>query len=303
MKKIVVIGSINMDLVTICERAPRGGETLLGKKFMQIPGGKGANQAVAMGKMKSPVSMLGKIGREGMGDILLDSMKKDGIDISNIEYCDETTGIAKIIVEENGQNRIIVVPGANYEVDSSYIDRHLDAIKNCDILVTQLEIPIETVKYSLKKAKEFGKITILNPAPATKLDEEITLNSDYITPNETELELLSGMSITDEKSVINAADVLLKKGVKGLIVTLGSKGCMYISKVERKAFPAYRVKAIDTTAAGDSFIGGFVNGLASGLNFEESIDRGTKVAAISVTRIGAQTSIPTLEEVLNFKGE
>lgn len=303
MKKIVVIGSINMDLVTICERAPRGGETLLGKKFMQIPGGKGANQAVAMGKMKSPVSMLGKIGREGMGDILLDSMKKDGIDISNIEYCDETTGIAKIIVEENGQNRIIVVPGANYEVDSSYIDRHLDAIKNCDILVTQLEIPIETVKYSLKKAKEFGKITILNPAPATKLDEEIILNSDYIIPNETELELLSGMSITDEKSVINAADILLKKGVKGLIVTLGSKGCMYISKVERKAFPAYRVKAIDTTAAGDSFIGGFVNGLASGLNFEESIDRGTKVAAISVTRIGAQTSIPTLEEVLNFKGE
>lgn len=303
MKKIVVIGSINMDLVTICERAPRGGETLLGKKFMQIPGGKGANQAVTMGKMKSPVSMLGKIGREGMGDILLDSMKKDGIDISNIEYCDETTGIAKIIVEENGQNRIIVVPGANYEVDSSYIDRHLDAIKNCDILVTQLEIPIETVKYSLKKAKEFGKITILNPAPATKLDEEIILNSDYIIPNETELELLSGMSITDEKSVINAADVLLKKGVKGLIVTLGSKGCMYISKVERKAFPAYRVKAIDTTAAGDSFIGGFVNGLASGLNFEESIDRGTKVAAISVTRIGAQTSIPTLEEVLNFKGE
>lgn len=303
MKKIVVIGSINMDLVTICERAPRGGETLLGKKFMQIPGGKGANQAVAMGKMKSPVSMLGKIGREGMGDILLDSMKKDGIDISNIEYCDETTGIAKIIVEENGQNRIIVVPGANYEVDSSYIDRHLDAIKNCDILVTQLEIPIETVKYSLKKAKEFGKITILNPAPATKLDEEIILNSDYIIPNQTELELLSGMSITDEKSVINAADVLLKKGVKGLIVTLGSKGCMYISKVERKAFPAYRVKAIDTTAAGDSFIGGFVNGLASGLNFEESIDRGTKVAAISVTRIGAQTSIPTLEEVLNFKGE
>lgn len=303
MKKIVVIGSINMDLVTICERAPRGGETLLGKKFMQIPGGKGANQAVAMGKMKSPVSMLGKIGREGMGDILLDSMKKDGIDISNIEYCDETTGIAKIIVEENGQNRIIVVPGANYEVDSSYIDRHLDAIKNCDILITQLEIPIETVKYSLKKAKEFGKITILNPAPATKLDEEIILNSDYIIPNETELELLSGMSITDEKSVINAADVLLKKGIKGLIVTLGSKGCMYISKVERKAFPAYRVKAIDTTAAGDSFIGGFVNGLASGLNFEESIDRGTKVAAISVTRIGAQTSIPTLEEVLNFKGE
>ena len=303
MKKIVVVGSINMDLVTICERAPRGGETLLGKKFMQIPGGKGANQAVAMGKMKSPVSMLGKIGKEGMGNILLDSMKKDGVDVSNIEYCDEATGIAKIIVEDNGQNRIIVVPGANYEVDNSYIDRHLDTIKNCDILVTQLEIPMETVKYSLKKAKELGKITILNPAPANKLDEEIISNSDYIIPNETELEILSGIPVTDEESVINAANILLDKGVKGLIVTLGSKGCMFISKIERRLFPAYKVKAIDTTAAGDSFIGGFVNGLASGLTFEEAIDRGTKVAAISVTRIGAQTSIPTLEEVLNFKGE
>lgn len=303
MKKIVVVGSINMDLVTICERAPRGGETLLGKKFMQIPGGKGANQAVAMGKMKSPVSMLGKIGKEGMGNILLDSMKKDGVDVSNIEYCDEATGIAKIIVEDNGQNRIIVVPGANYEVDNSYIDRHLDTIKNCDILVTQLEIPMETVKYSLKKAKEFGKTTILNPAPANKLDEEIISNSDYIIPNETELEILSGISVTDEESVINAANILLDKGVKGLIVTLGSKGCMFISKTEKRLFPAYKVKAIDTTAAGDSFIGGFVNGLASGLTFEEAIDRGTKVAAISVTRIGAQTSIPTLEEVLNFKGE
>ena len=303
MKKIVVVGSINMDLVTICERAPRGGETLLGKKFMQIPGGKGANQAVAMGKMKSPVSMLGKIGKEGMGNILLDSMKKDGVDVSNIEYCDEATGIAKIIVEDNGQNRIIVVPGANYEVDNSYIDRHLDTIKNCDILVTQLEIPMETVKYSLKKAKELGKTTILNPAPANKLDEEIISNSDYIIPNETELEILSGIPVTNEESVINAANILLDKGVKGLIVTLGSKGCMFISKTEKKSFPAYKVKDIDTTAAGDSFIGGFVNGLASGLTFEEAIDRGTKVAAISVTRIGAQTSIPTLEEVLNFKGE
>lgn len=303
MKKIVVVGSINMDLVTICERAPRGGETLLGKKFMQIPGGKGANQAVTMGKMNSPVAMLGKVGKEGMGDILLNSMKKDGVDISGIEYCDEATGIAKIIVEENGQNRILVVPGANFEVDNSYIDRHLDTIRSCDILVTQLEIPMETVKYSLKKAKELGKITILNPAPANKLDEEIISNSDYIIPNETELEILSGIPVTDEQSVINAAHILLNKGVKGLIVTLGSKGCMFVSKNEKKSFPAYKVKAIDTTAAGDSFIGGFVNGLASGLTFEEAIDRGTKVAAISVTRIGAQTSIPTLEEVLNFKGD
>lgn len=292
-----------MDLVTICERAPRGGETLLGKKFMQIPGGKGANQAVAIGKMNSSVAMLGKIGKEGMGDILLNSMKNDGVDVSNIEYCDEATGIAKIIVEENGQNRIIVVPGANYSVDNDYIDRHIETIKNCDIVVAQLEIPVETVKYSLKLAKELGKTTILNPAPARELDSEIISNSDYIIPNETELEILSGISVTDEASVEKAAHILLDKGVKGLIVTLGSKGCMFISKDIKKSFPAYKVKAVDTTAAGDSFIGGFVNGLAAGLTFEEAIDRGTRVAAISVTRIGAQTSIPTLEEVLNFKGE
>ncbi|MGL6168585.1 MAG: ribokinase, partial [Fusobacteriaceae bacterium] len=179
MKKVVVIGSINMDLVTLCERAPRGGETLLGKKFMQIPGGKGANQAVAIGKMMTSVSMLGKVGREGMGDILLKSMKNDRVDVSKIEYCDDMTGIAQITVEEGGQNRILVVPGANYSVDNQYIDRHIDVIKNCDILLAQLEIPLESVKYSLKKAKEFGKITILNPAPAQKLDAEIISNSDY----------------------------------------------------------------------------------------------------------------------------
>ncbi|MGL4947223.1 MAG: ribokinase [Cetobacterium sp.] len=303
MKKIVVVGSINMDLVTICERAPRGGETLLGKKFMQIPGGKGANQAVAISKMDSFVTMLGMVGEEGMGDLLLNSMKKDGVDVSNIEYSDSSTGIAKIIVEENGQNRILVVPGANYSVDNDYIDRHLQTIKDCDIVVAQLEIPVETVKYTLKKAKEFGKITILNPAPAQELDIEIIQNSDYIIPNETELEILSGMPVTDDESIQKAAYALLDKGVKGLIVTLGSKGCMFINKDIKKHFPAYRVKAIDTTAAGDSFIGGFVNGLAAGLSFEQAIDRGTRVAAISVTRIGAQTSIPTLEEVLNFKGE
>ena len=301
MKKVVVIGSLNMDLVTICERAPRGGETLLGKKFMQIPGGKGANQAVAIGKMNTNVSMLGKVGEDGMGASLLDSLLKSGVDTTNIENCTENTGIAKIIVEENGQNRILVVPGANYLVDNEYIDRHIEAIKNSDFVVTQLEIPIETVKYSLKKAKEFGKVTILNPAPAQKLDEEIIANSDYIIPNETELEILSGLPTDTEENIVKAAHILLEKGVKGLIVTLGSKGSMYIDKKNKRIFPAYSVKAIDTTAAGDSFIGGFISGLASGLTFEESIDRGTKVAAISVTRLGAQTSIPTLEEVLSFR--
>lgn len=303
MKKILVIGSINMDLVTFCERAPRGGETLFGKEFLQIPGGKGANQAVAMGKLESDVVMLGKVGTEGMGDILIDSMKKDGVKVENIEKTEKTTGIAKIIVEDSGQNRILVVSGANGEVDKEYIDRHIKEIENSDIIVTQLEIPLKTVKYALKIAKELGKITVLNPAPAAKLDLEIIKNSDYIIPNETELEILTGIKTDTDLGVETAAKELLNQGVRGLIVTLGSKGCIYIDKDRKIEFKAHKVKAIDTTAAGDSFIGGFVNGLSLDLPLEEAIKRGITTAAISVTRVGAQTSIPTLEEVLNFKGE
>nr|WP_307774382.1 ribokinase [uncultured Cetobacterium sp.] len=302
MKKVVVLGSINMDLVTLCERAPRGGETLLGKEFHQIPGGKGANQAVALGKLEGNVSMLGKVGKDSMGEELLNSMKNSGVDISNIERSDAFTGIAQITLEEIGENRIIVVPGANYDVDKKYINTHLDAIENCDLLVAQLEIPLETVKYAFEIAKKAGKTTILNPAPAVQLDEEIIKNSDYIIPNETELEVLTGISTDTMDGVEKAANTLLDKGVKGLIVTLGSKGALYISKTEKKLVPAHKVKAVDTTAAGDSFIGGLVRGMSEENSLEDSIALGTKVAAIAVTRLGAQTSVPTMAEVLEFKG-
>lgn len=303
MKKIVVLGSINMDLVTFCERAPRGGETLLGKEFRQIPGGKGANQAVAMGKLGADVTMLGKVGTEGMGEILLNSMEKDGVKTDRIEKSSVTTGIAKIIVEESGQNRILVVPGANGDVDNAYVDRNIETVKNSDVLVCQLEIPMESVKYAFSKAKEMGKITVLNPAPAAHLDEEIIKNSDYIIPNETELEIITGIKTDTLEGVKEAAAALLQKGVKGLLITLGSKGSLYIDRDKEIMTPAYKVKAVDTTAAGDSFIGGFVKGLSQGMETEQAIELGTKVAAISVTRIGAQTSLPTEEEVKNFRGE
>ncbi|MGL4253484.1 MAG: ribokinase [Fusobacteriaceae bacterium] len=303
MKKIVVLGSINMDLVTFCERSPRGGETLFGKEFRQIPGGKGANQAVAMGKLGADVIMLGKVGTEGMGETLLNSMKKDGVKTDKIEKSSLTTGIAKIIVEENGQNRILVVPGANGDVDNTYIERNIETIKNSDILVCQLEIPIESVKHAFGKAKEMGKITVLNPAPAAHLDEEIIKNSDYIIPNETELEIITGIKTDTLEGVKEAAASLLQKGVKGLLITLGSKGSLYIDRDREIMTPAYKVKAIDTTAAGDSFIGGFVKGISQGMEIGQAIELGTKVAAISVTRVGAQTSLPTQEEVKNFRGE
>ena len=301
MKKIVVIGSINMDLVTICDRAPNGGETLLGTEFFQIPGGKGANQAVTIGKLGSRVVMLGKVGDDLFGKELLSSMDKNGVDIQFIEKAPVSTGIAKIVVEKNGQNRILVVPGANSYVDIEYIDNHLDVIKDCDVVIGQLEIPISTVEYAFKKAKEYGKITILNPAPAIKLSEELIKNSDYIIPNESELEVITGMKIESFDGIIEAAKKVIKMGVKGLIVTLGEKGSLYLGGDKFTKHSAYKVKAIETTAAGDSFIGGFVTRLDLGV--DKAIEFATKVSAISVTKRGAQTSIPTMEEVENFVGE
>lgn len=301
MKKVVVVGSINMDLVTRCKRAPKGGETLFGEEFSQVPGGKGANQAVAIGKLGTNVIMLGKIGKDSFGKDMLVSMEKNGVNIQHIEEGEKATGIAKIIVEESGQNRILVVAGANSEVDKEYVDRHLAAIKESDIVVTQLEIPIETVEYTLKKAKEFGKITILNPAPARGLSDEIIKNSDFIIPNESELALITGMAVETEEEIKKAGKKLLDMGVKNLIITLGSKGSLHLNRDKCEFHSTYKVKAIDTTAAGDSFIGGVVREL-NGDNISEAIEFGTKVSAIAVTKKGAQTSIPTIEEVIKFKG-
>ena len=301
MKKVVVVGSINMDLVTRCKRAPKGGETLFGEEFSQVPGGKGANQAVAIGKLGTNVIMLGKIGKDSFGKDMLASMEKNGVNIQHIEEGEKATGIAKIIVEESGQNRILVVAGANSEVDKEYVDRHLAAIKESDIVVTQLEIPIETVEYTLKKAKEFGKITILNPAPARELSDEIIKNSDFIIPNESELALITGMAVETEEEIKKAGKKLLDMGVKNLIITLGSKGSLHLNRDKCEFHSAYKVKAIDTTAAGDSFIGGVVREL-NGDNISEAIEFGTKVSAVAVTKKGGQTSIPTIEEVIKFKG-
>jgi len=302
MKKVVVAGSINMDLVTVCERAPKGGETLFGKEFFQVPGGKGANQAVAIGKLGTQVTMLGKIGNDSFGKDLVASMKNSGVNTEYIENSASSTGIAKIIVEANGQNRILVVSGANMDVDRVYIDRHIEVINNSDILVTQLEIPIDTVEYVLKKAKEAGKITILNPAPAAQLNDEIIKNSDIIIPNESELGIITGMPTNTLNEIEAAAQKLLNMGVKELIVTLGSQGSLHLNKKGSTIHSAYKVNAVDTTAAGDSFIGGLVKNIQDD-NLDEAIEFATKVSAITVTRKGAQISIPTIEEVENFKGE
>ncbi len=300
--QILVVGSMNMDFLINTDEIPKIGETVLGNKLTQIPGGKGANQAVAMAKLQNSVTFLGKVGKDHYGDSLLNSMKSAGVNIEYIEKENTSTGIAIINVDKEGNNNIIVIPGANKYVDVEYLNKHYSLFEKSEIVLFQLEIPIETVKEGLKISKELEKTTILNPAPAMNLDDEIIQNIDILIPNEHELGRIAKMEIVDHDSLLKAANILLKKGIKQIIVTLGSKGVLYVDSSKHEYFPAYKVNVVDTTAAGDSFIGGFTSGyLKNPDNIEGAIDLGQKTAALSIQKMGAQISLPTLEEVENFK--
>ncbi|QUH25839.1 ribokinase [Serpentinicella alkaliphila] len=298
---IVVVGSLNMDLVTYTNRMPVIGETIIGKSFKQIPGGKGANQADAIAKLGSTVRMIGCVGEDVMGETLLESLYKDGVDISMVKRVKGVaTGIASITVDSSANNSIIVVPGANNMLSIEDIKEYEQAIQDSDIVVAQLEVPIETVKYVIKSAKLKGKITILNPAPAAELDDDLLSYVDILIPNKTELELLSGLQVSDDNDLYHATQVLLNKGVRDLIVTLGSKGCVHINNSGTRVYPAYKVQAIDTTAAGDSFIGAIAVGLSEGMSYEQVIPFATAVGALTVTKEGAQSSMPLRSEVEAF---
>ena len=302
MKNICVIGSLNMDLVVNVDTMPKPGQTIIGSNFKEVPGGKGANQAVAMARLNGNVSMIGKVGEDGFGQTLINSLKNDKVDTTYIQTAKGATGVALITVDKNAQNSIVVSPGANFEVKEDDIDNNIEAIKNSDIVVLQLETPLNTIKYALNKAKELNKYTILNPAPAVKLDDEIIKNVDLLTPNETELEIISGVSIETEEDIQKAAQIMIENGVKELIVTLGSKGSLYINKEKSMFKKAYKVEAVDTTAAGDSYTGALAVALSQDKNIEDAMDFASKVGALSVLKEGAQSSLPTLEDVKNFRG-
>ena len=302
MKNICVIGSLNMDLVVNVDTMPKPGQTIIGSNFKEVPGGKGANQAVAMARLNGNVSMIGKVGEDGFGQTLINSLKNDKVDTTYIQTAKGATGVALITVDKNAQNSIVVSPGANFEVKEDDIDNNIEAIKNSDIVVLQLETPLDTIKYALNKAKELNKYTILNPAPAVKLDDEIIKNVDLLTPNETELEIISGVSIETEEDIQKASQIMIEKGVKELIVTLGSKGSLYINKEKSMFKKAYKVEAVDTTAAGDSYTGALAVALSQDKGMEEAMDFASKVGALSVLKEGAQSSLPTLEDVENFRG-
>lgn len=285
INRILVIGSINKDLVVTAPRFPKEGETILGNNFSTSNGGKGANQACAIGKLGGNVSMLGAVGDDSFGKDLSEALKANNVNTDNLIVKNNvSTGIAVITVAENGANHIVVAQGANALITKEDIKE--DLISSFDIVVMQLEIPLEIAKYAAGIAKKLGKTVILNPSPAVKLDKEFLSYTDILIPNETEIDIIGGI------------DYAFECGVKNIILTLGANGCDLISKDSRKHFDAYKVDVVDTTAAGDSFLGGVVRMLADDKTIEEAIIFATKVSNITVTRKGAIDSIPTYDEVI-----
>jgi ribokinase len=294
---ILVLGSINLDLTVTTDEIPQVGETVIGKSFNQYPGGKGANQAVCAAKLRSEVCFLGKVGKDAYGDFMLDKMASSGVDVSHIERSEASTGIAVISVDSKGQNNIVVIPGANFTLNASYIDRHKEAIQKCDIILAQHETPADATEYAFMIAKSCNKTTILNPAPAQKISSAMISMTDILVPNEHELSRLTGISCGSAQEISEAARILQNQGVKSIIVTMGKEGAMLFDKEGKRVFQPFKVKAVDTTAAGDSFLGGFATSYTKNRDIAQAITFGQMTASYSIQHEGAQSSMPSYEQL------
>ena len=298
---LLVLGSINIDLTTYTDEIPGVGETVIGTAFAQYPGGKGANQAVCAAKLGTKTCFLGKVGNDSYGDFLLKGMSDNGIDVSHIDKCDTSTGLAAISVDSSGRNNIIVVPGANAFVDVEYIKCNSDVIRNCDIILAQHETPVDATEYAFKIAKSYNKTTILNPAPAAPLSKDMISCTDILVPNEHELSRIKGKPCSSVKEISDAARSLAGCGIKCVIVTMGQEGVLLLHEGRERIFPAYHVTAVDTTAAGDSFLGGFADSYIKNRDIEEAINHGQTAASYSVQHKGAQSSMPSFEQFTTYK--
>lgn len=300
--KVVVIGSLNMDLVTRAPRLPKGGETLIGESFATVSGGKGANQAVAAARLGAEVSMIGCVGNDAYGEALRGALLAERIDCQAVSAVDGSSGVALIVVDDSSQNSIVIVPGANGALTAEAIDRFDSVIQAADVLICQLEVPDVSVGHALKRGRELGKTVILNPAPVSRpLPSDWYASIDYLIPNESEASALSGLAVDSLESAHAAAARLIALGAGKVIITLGAQGSLFADGQRFEHFPAPVVKAVDTTAAGDTFVGGFAAALAAGNDEAQAIRFGQVAAALSVTRAGAQPSIPVLSEVQAFK--
>ncbi|MBK1875570.1 ribokinase [Pelagicoccus mobilis] len=304
MSKIVVLGSLNADLVVSVDHAPNGGETLTGTGFTVHNGGKGANQAFAAAKLGGSVAMLGRVGDDDYGRQLVRGLESVGVETQAVRALDGiSSGVAAITVEASGENRIVVVPGSNGAYSEEELERDAQCFAGAKVALFQLETPIATVKKALKCARDAGCITILDPAPAQPLDRDVLSLVDYVTPNLSELALLTGVGLSEESSeaeIIAAAQSLLQFGVGKVLAKLGERGALLVEAKGVERIYAVSVKAEDSTGAGDCFNGAFAAAFSQGIDEIEAARFACSAASVSVTRAGAQSSVPSLKEVLAF---
>jgi ribokinase len=305
---ILVVGSLNMDLVVRMPVIPRPGETLLGGRFATFPGGKGANQAVAAARLGARVTMIGQVGGDAFGEQMLKIVSAEGIDTRFIGIDPQSaTGVALIEVDAQGQNSIAVASGANFTLTSEAVRSACEQIPQVDLLVMPLETPIETIEIAAQIAKERGARVILNPAPARDLKKDLLQKVDVLIPNESETERLTGQKIQSDEAAREAGAALLSQGVGSVVLTLGEKGALIVegdpADPTSQLIPAFRVQVVDTTAAGDGFVGALATGLGEGMSLSEAARFASAAAAISVTRAGAQPSLPYRHEVDQFLRE
>lgn len=302
MKTLCVLGSINVDHVIRVPYFPKSGETLAGHSYQIAYGGKGANQAVAAARLGAKVKFIGAIGDDAIGQTMKSAFEQDGIDTQAIEVIpNQSTGLAMIQVSDGGENSIVISAGANANLSTDRVAQQRTAIELADILLMQLESPLQAVEFAAKIAKKSGTLVVLNPAPAQALSDELLACVDIITPNETEAEILTGVKVENAQTAAQASAVFHQKGIMTVLITLGAKG-VYLSEQGRggEIIRGFHVQAIDTTAAGDTFNGGFVTALLEGKTLSQAIRFAHAAAAISVTRLGAQTAIPYRSETLTF---
>ena len=299
MPDILVVGSLNADLVVRAPRFPQPGETISGGDLQIIPGGKGANQAVAAARQGTSVSMLGRVGNDSFGPEIINNLKQNHVDTSQVQIDSQSaTGTAIIVVDPNGQNSIVLSPGGNGQVGDADVANV--SFSDYKLLLLQLEIPIEAVTSAARCAKESGLRVLLNPAPARALPAELISIPDFILPNETELSLLTNQPVQDIASAEKAARTLLERGAQNVIVTLGANGALMVSSKQVTHVNAYQVEVVDTTAAGDAFIGGFASALLQNKSLEEAVRYGCACGALATTKFGAQPSLPMKAEVEKF---
>ena len=297
-KGVVVVGSINMDLVAYTKRIPAEGETVIGSDFQTHPGGKGANQAVAVARLGLPVAMIGRLGNDAFGMQLREHLQSEGVDVTGVATSQCNSGVAVIVVSEAGENCIVITPGANALLTPEDLDTNIEVLKAAGIVLTQLEIPIETVQHLAMICKREGVPLILDPAPARQLPDGLLENVDWFTPNETEAAFFIGDATADSRQPARMAETLLRKGIRGVVLKMGSRGAYIASRnglgASLKPFP---VQVVDTTAAGDAFNGAFATALLMKKEPVESARFAAAAAALSVTRAGAQPSMPRMAEV------